>query len=294
MMEVASRCGCAPSPVERDEMADRIHLMGLALDPVTEDEAIGRVLAGLRTVRGGWVATLNVDRMRLLSSRPDLTAFVSSADLILADGMPLVWASKVQGTPLPARVSGSTLILSLTEAAALAGFSIFLLGGSPITADKAAKVITQKFPRVRIAGTLSPAWGFEENEAQLDCICDIVAASSPNIVYCCLGFGKEELVIRRLSEVLPTSWFLGLGGSLTMLSGEIPRAPLWMQRGGLEWLWRLLKEPRRLAGRYLVHDPAFALRLLRSARQQRRALRGTLARPPDSETKLRSERSRTL
>src|SRR6266851_411941 len=106
MIEVESRRGCSPSRVERDDMADRIDLMGLPIDRVTEAGVIGRVLAGVHAGAGGWVATPNVDHLRIMSSRPELMAIVSLADLILADGMPLVWASKLQGTPLPGRVSG--------------------------------------------------------------------------------------------------------------------------------------------------------------------------------------------
>jgi len=248
--------------------SDRIRLMGLPIDCVTENAAVDQILASIRAGYGGWVATPNVQHLRILSSSSELASLVSSADLIIADGMPLVWASKLQGTPLPCRVSGSALILSLTKAAARANASIFLLGGSPGTAERAAKVMVGQYQGLKIAGTLCPPLGFEENETKFAGICDEVRAAGPCIVYCCLGFPKQELVIQRLRKELPASWFLGLGGSLSMVAGDIRRAPSWMQRVGLEWLWRLLKEPKRLAARYLGKDLPFAIRLLWSARQQ--------------------------
>ena len=289
MIEVESRRGCSPSRVERDDMADRIDLMGLPIDRVTEAGVIGRVLAGVHAGAGGWVATPNVDHLRIMSSRPELMAIVSLADLILADGMPLVWASKLQGTPLPGRVSGSALVFSLTEAAARAGVSIFLLGGNPGVAQKAAEMMIRSHRKLRIAGTLCPPWGFEEREAELNRICDRIREANPSLVYCCLGFPKQEFLIQRLRQVLPTCWFLGLGGSLSMVSGEIPRAPGWMRRVGLEWLWRLLKEPKRLAPRYLIHDLPFAVRLLWFSRQKRLALRETTRTLPERTTGLRAE-----
>jgi len=260
--------------------SDRIRLMGLPIDCVTENAAVAQILASIRAGCGGWVATPNVQHLRILSSSSKLASLVSSADLIIADGMPLVWASKLQGTPLPCRVTGSALILSLTEAAARTNASIFLLGGSPGTAERAAKVMVGQYQGLKIAGTLCPPLGFEENETKFAGICDEVRAARPRIVYCCLGFPKQELVIQRLRKELPDSWFLGLGGSLSMVAGDVRRAPSWMQRMGLEWLWRLLKEPKRLAARYLAKDLPFAMRLLWSARQQGFTLKPNIRRRP--------------
>ena len=274
---------------ERGRAVDRICLMGLPIDRVTENAAVDQILTGIHAGYGGWVATPNVQHLRILSSSSELASLVSSADLIIADGMPLVWASKLQGTPLPCRVTGSALILSLTKAAARSNASIFLLGGSPGAAERAAKVMVGQYQGLKIAGTLCPPMGFEENETKFAGICDEVRAAKPRIVYCCLGFPKQELVIQRLRKELPSSWFLGLGGSLSMVAGDIRRAPSWMQRVGLEWLWRLLMEPRRLAARYLTKDLPFAIRLLWSSRQQGFTLQRNTERHP-TDLRLDSEK----
>jgi N-acetylglucosaminyldiphosphoundecaprenol N-acetyl-beta-D-mannosaminyltransferase len=262
-----------------DDTTGRVYLKGLPIDCVSEEGAVDRILTRLRAGYGGWVATPNVDHFRALSARPELMALVSSANLIVADGMPLVWASKLQGTPLPGRVCGSALLLSLTAAATLAGVSIFLLGGDPGSAEKAAAVMAQKYRGLKLAGMLCPPLGFEKDESQLASICNELRRARPGIVYCCFGFPKQELVIQRLRDSLPTSWFLGVGGSLSMVSGEISRAPTWMQQAGLEWVWRLLKEPRRLAARYLAHDLPFAIWLLWSSRPRRFARRRVRSSP---------------
>ena len=239
----------------------RISLMGIHIHSVTETEVVERIISDLGRGLGGWVVTPNLEHLRILSHQPNLLGIADDASLMIADGMPLVWASRLQGTPLPMRVAGSSLILSLTAAAAKAGCSVFFLGGSPGAAEAASTIFLRDHPGLKVAGTFCPPMGFEKDPAQLDCIKALVLSARPDIVYSCLGFPKQEWLIRELRDFLPTTWFLGLGGSLSMVSGELPRAPGWMQKMGLEWTYRLLLEPRRLFKRYIVHGLPFALRL---------------------------------
>jgi N-acetylglucosaminyldiphosphoundecaprenol N-acetyl-beta-D-mannosaminyltransferase len=203
--------------------------------------------------------------LRILNQSPDLLRIADEATLIIADGMPVVWASRLQGTPLPARVPGSDLIYSLTAEAARVGASVFLLGGSPGAAEGAAEILARQNPNLKIAGTLCPPVGFERDRAVVDNICETVAEASPDIVYSCFGFPKQEWMISQLRKRMPTTWFLGLGGSLSMVAGELPRAPKWMQRTGLEWIHRMALEPQRLFQRYIIQDAPFALRLFSHA-----------------------------
>ena len=244
--------------------------MGVPLDGLTEQAAVERIIGDWRQGLGGWVVTPNLDQLRILSEQPELKDTVAThASLLLADGMPLVWASRIQGTPLPQRVAGSELILSLTAAAAEAGASVFLLGGTEGAGEKAATRMILANPQLRIAGILSPRMGFEKDPEMIAAIKDQIAAAKPDLVYTCLGFPKQEWLIQQLKDHLPGSWFLGLGGSLSMISGEVRRAPVWMRNCGLEWVCRLVQEPRRLFKRYIIHDIPFALRLLASAIQHR-------------------------
>jgi N-acetylglucosaminyldiphosphoundecaprenol N-acetyl-beta-D-mannosaminyltransferase len=243
--------------------------MGLGIDAVTEEQVVAQVVAHLRRGRGGWIATPNVDHLRILSRRPELRAMIGEADLILADGMPLVWASQLQGTPLPQRVPGSGLVLSLSAALAKIRSSIYLLGGNPGEGDTAAEVLKRLLPELKIAGTMCPPNGFESDQLQMKTIRRTLESARPDVVYVCLGFPKQELVIRGLRRYLPATWFLGVGGSLGMISGNTRRAPAWMQGVGLEWVWRLALEPRRLFRRYIVDDLPFAISLLANALAKR-------------------------
>ena len=247
----------------------RISLMTIPIDLITEWEVVARILAEIRRGRGGWVVTPNLDHLRVLSRQPSLLRIASEANLLIADGMPLVWASRLQGTPLPARVPGSDLILSLTAAAAHAGLSVFLLGGSTGTAEAAVPILKRRFPGLRVAGVLCPPMGFDDDPAQMIEIFSTVVAARPDIVYSCFGFPKQEWVIQQLRQSLPATWFLGLGGSLSMITGELPRAPGWMRKTGLEWMHRMALEPRRLFKRYIVQDLPFAARLFSNSLKYR-------------------------
>lgn len=243
--------------------------MSIPIDRVTEREVVARVIAEIKRGRGGWVVTPNLDHLRLLTRQPSLLRIANDASIMVADGMPLVWASHIQGTPLPGRVPGSDLILSLTAAAARHGLSIFLLGGSPGAAEAAAFILLRENPGLRVAGTLCPPMGFDRDPAKMIEVITEVVSVRPDIVYSCFGFPRQEWVIQQLRECLPTAWFLGLGGSLSMVAGDLPRAPGWMRKSGLEWVHRMVLEPQRLFKRYVVHDFPFALRLFSNSLRYR-------------------------
>jgi N-acetylglucosaminyldiphosphoundecaprenol N-acetyl-beta-D-mannosaminyltransferase len=248
----------------------RVSLLGLEVDRVTEAGAIATILRGLEQGRGGAVATPNLDHLQQLARRPELAELFEQADLVVADGMPLVWASRLQGSPLPERVAGSDLVWSLTAEAALRDRSVFLLGGAPGACEAAEARLRAVYPGARFAGHLCPPLGFEHDEREVERIRATLAAAQPDIVYVALGFPKQERLIAYLRGEFPRAWFLGVGFSLSFVSGQSSRAPVWMSRLGLEWIHRLAKEPRRLARRYLVHDLPFALRLFWSALRGRR------------------------
>ncbi len=244
---------------------------GLAIDALTEAEVVEHVVGELRARRGGRMVTLNVDIFRAASIDPKFKELIAGASLMVADGMPLVWASKLRHTPVPERVTGSSLIFTLSEAAAEAGQSIYLLGGAPGVPEQAAAALRSRYPALRVVGADSPSLGFDDTPAGLDAVCKRMAAAEPDIVYVGLGFPKQERLIARVAPRMPSAWFIGCGAAISFAAGATHRAPQWMQQAGLEWLYRLITEPRRLARRYLVNDLPFALRLLTSAVSQRRS-----------------------
>ncbi|HEV7657202.1 MAG TPA: WecB/TagA/CpsF family glycosyltransferase [Mycobacteriales bacterium] len=256
-------------------------LAGVELHALDEAGTIAHVMSALEIGKGGWLVNPNVDVLRQIERDPQVRRLVGQATLVVADGAPLEWAARLAGTPLPPRVPGSTLIWSLSKAAARSGRSIFLLGGAPGVAERAVAALTEDVraagaPELRVAGTHCPPLGFENDPAELAAIRAALAAAQPDIVFCGLGFPKQEKLISWLVDEFSGTWFIGSGASLAFAAGEVARAPQWLRRIGAEWVFRLVSEPRRLARRYLVHDAPYALGLLaRSALAGRRARRSS-------------------
>lgn len=248
---------------------ETVELMGLRFDVLDEQATIGRVLDALDAGNGGWLCPVNLDVLRQCHERVDLRQLVGDASLVVADGMPLVWASRIAGSPLPERVAGSSLILTLTAGCAARGRSVFLLGGNPGAADAAARVLRDRLPDLRMAGSLCPPFGFERDPQERHRIDAALRESAPDLVYVGLGFPKQDRLIHALRDVLPQAWFVSCGISFSFVSGEVHRAPQLLQILGLEWVHRLAQEPRRLARRYLLDGPPFLLRLLTAALVQR-------------------------
>lgn len=247
----------------------RLQLHGVTFDAITEQACIGRVISTLAAERGGWIITSNLDHLYRAQYDAEFRAMLDEADLVVADGMPLIWASRLQGEPLPERVAGSTMVSSLAQAAAAHGRSIFLLGGEPGVAEEAAAKLTTRYPALRIAGQFCPPMGFETDEKQMRQLRDALQAAQPDIVYVALGSPKQERLIRQLRAEFPDTWWIGVGISLSFLAGRVRRAPRWVQKLGLEWVHRLAQEPRRLARRYLVDGLPFACRLFAVAALRR-------------------------
>jgi N-acetylglucosaminyldiphosphoundecaprenol N-acetyl-beta-D-mannosaminyltransferase len=257
----------------------RISLMGMEIDHVTEGQVVAAIGQSLSEGRGGWVITPNLEHLRRFRKESSLQEYFGQADLVLADGMPLVWASRIKGTPLPARVAGSDLIWSLSMEAARRGRSVFVLGGTQQAGWEAAKKLQDRCPGLRIAGMIYPPYGFEKDPSAMDQIVETLETARPDIVYVGLGFPKQERVIATLRERFPQTWFLGIGISIGFVGGQVARAPVWMQRAGLEWLHRLAQEPGRLGRRYLLQGLPFAARLLMHGAVSRIG-RGRTGEPP--------------
>ncbi|MEM1013782.1 MAG: WecB/TagA/CpsF family glycosyltransferase, partial [Planctomycetota bacterium] len=244
------------------EDLERTRLAGISIHRVTEEQVVRVILSELAVGRGGTVVTPNLDHLFRANKGVSFKALVADFDLVVADGMPLVWASRIQGTPLPERVAGSNLINSLSAGAAEQRRSLFLLGGDPGTAEGSAKVLKERHPEIRIAGTHCPERGYEQNPVRFAQIVDALRDAQPDIVFVALGSPKQERLIRQLQPTLPRAWWLGIGISFSFITGEVSRAPAWMRNNGLEWIHRLYQEPGRLGKRYLFDGPPYAAKLL--------------------------------
>ncbi|WP_189686885.1 WecB/TagA/CpsF family glycosyltransferase [Pseudorhodoferax aquiterrae] len=222
--------------------------------------------------QGGWVVTPNIDILRRLHHDPGFKQMVGEATVFTADGKPIVWASRLQGTPLPCRLAGSDLFIAVFRRAAAAGLRLALVGGNPGTAEQAAARLAGA--GAAITRSHCPPFGFENQPEEMARIRSLVTDFAPHIVFVGLGSPKQEWLIQQLRSLHPQAWFLGVGISFSFVAGEVPRAPKWMQAGGLEWLHRLVQEPQRLARRYLIDGLPFALGLMA------RSLRTRLQRRP--------------
>lgn len=252
----------APDGASRRGADPVVTVAGLDFDPLSEDQLVARIVRDLKDGRGGWVIPANIDVCRQTSRDSAARELVSGASLVVADGMPLVWAARLGGNPLPERVTGASLIFTLTAAAARNGKSIYLLGGKPGVPEQAAAELTRRYPGLLVAGTDAPPVGFDREPGEFAAVRARLEEARPDIVYVGLGFPKQERVIAALAPGLPAAWFIGCGAAIPFAAGVLPRAPERMQQLGLEWLYRLISEPRRLFRRYLLADLPFAARLL--------------------------------
>jgi N-acetylglucosaminyldiphosphoundecaprenol N-acetyl-beta-D-mannosaminyltransferase len=244
-------------------------IMGLPFHKLDHTSLIRLFLEAVRERNGGWIVTPNLDILRQFTRSSDSRELIMDASYRVADGQPIVWASRLGGNPVPERVPGSDLVLSLPEAAARAGVSVFLLGGNPGVAAGAAARLEADWPGLEPVGYYCPPFGFQDDPAELERIKEAVHDANPGLVLIGLGFPKQERLIRLLRPEMPETWFVGVGISLSFLAGEQPRAPAVLQRLGVEWMHRLVQEPRRLFKRYVMDDLPFGLRLLAWALKKR-------------------------
>jgi N-acetylglucosaminyldiphosphoundecaprenol N-acetyl-beta-D-mannosaminyltransferase len=223
------------------------------------------MFSGLERRRGGWLVTANLDFLRRYVVDPKMRELYDEADVRVADGMPLVWASRLQGDPLPERVPGSSLVWLLVARAATEGRSVYFLGGASDANERAARVLTDKHPTLKICGSSSPQLSSPPSPEEIHAVKTAMVAAQPDIALIALGSPKQEQLIQALRRDLPSTWFVGIGISLSFVAGDIKRAPRWMRTIGMEWSHRMIQEPRRLIKRYLVHDLPFAFQLFARA-----------------------------
>lgn len=237
---------------------------------LTFDGAIDAIVELCARGQGGYVVTPNVDHVVLAEEDPALVQAYAHAALSLVDGKPLVWLSQAMGTPLPAKISGSDLARPLLARAAAEGLAVFFLGAKEGVGRRAADVLLEELPALQVVGVLAPPMGFETDEGKTADVVRQIREAKPALVLVALGAPKQELWMAKHQDVLAPAVLLGIGGTLDFIAGEVKRAPRWVSDAGLEWLYRLGQEPRRMAGRYLVRDRAFAGIALRAILSRRR------------------------
>lgn len=237
----------------------RVRLGRLEVDAVTRAEALDRIAALIDAEQGGTVFTPNVDHVVLAESDARLRQAYAAAKLSLVDGTPVLWACRALGQAVPEKISGSDLVVPLAELCARRGFRLFLLGSTPAVLAESARRLTSQFPALAIVGTESPRVDMNAKADERRADWERVRAARPHLVLVALGSPKGELWAHEACAHLRPAAIVCVGAGLDFLAGHARRAPKWMSRAGIEWLYRLAHEPRRLSRRYVVRDPRFAL-----------------------------------
>lgn len=240
---------------------DTVDIYGMQFARITNQGLYDHLFHSLDAGRGGWLVTANLDFLRRHVHAAEGAHLYSQADIRVADGMPIVWASRWLGKPVPERVAGSAMMMPVCERAAKEGRSVYFMGGDPEANEAAMALLRERFPTLKIVGNTSPWISLPPTEEELAPLREELQAAKPDFVFVAFGSPKQEYVIEALKSVLPCAWWVGVGISLSFVAGHIKRAPGILQKLGLEWVHRLAQEPRRLAKRYLVHGLPFAARL---------------------------------
>lgn len=253
----------AASPDASSLRSDRVDVAGVAFDGLRQADVVALVEQGWSSGQGGLILTPNVDIWRLADRDAEIADLVAGAEVVVADGQPLVWASRLSGRPLPERVTGSGLVEALCASAARQGERVFIVGGGgEDTAERAATALRARYAGLEVAGHVVPPFGFERDATAYAALRAQIIEADPRLVLVGLGFPKQERLAGELRTALPAAWFLGCGGGVAMAAGIQSRSPAWAQRLGVEWVFRMVQEPRRLGRRYLVDDVPAAIRLL--------------------------------
>lgn len=234
-----------------------MYVSGVRFDNVTMKDAINRVIMFAQQKKPKHVCTGNLDHLRVANENPAFYDAYWSADLVVADGSPVVWLSAFQKQPLKERVTGVDLFRGVCEAAARSGLRVFLLGGLPGSAEESARRLAQEFPGIKVVGTDCPDPASFYFDSEQKRIVQKVRDAAPHVLFVALGAPKQELWIAETKHLLKVPVSIGVGGAFEMYAGVVKRAPLWMQRVGAEWLFRLSQEPLRLFDRYLLKDFPF-------------------------------------
>lgn len=253
----------------------RVRIGELYLDRVDLADVMQQVISAIEGRALLHVVTANLQFLGIAARDQSFARAVNSAGLVVPDGVPLLWLSRLSGAPLPERITGHDLLHHCAATAAARGYSLFFLGGSEEVVQEASRRLVASFPGLRIAGShhgrfrhdgrgLSPADEYGALEA--------IRACQPDILFVALGCPKQEMWIHLHQKDIHVPVCIGVGGVLDVLSGNLKRAPAWMQRSGLEWLYRLKQEPGRLWKRYLAQDTLTAFRLARSLISQRTSM----------------------
>jgi N-acetylglucosaminyldiphosphoundecaprenol N-acetyl-beta-D-mannosaminyltransferase len=248
-------------------MSERITLMGCSIDNLSMEETLQTIEGFIHTGKPHQHVVVNVDKLVKASRDPQLRQIINDCALVNVDGMPVVWASRLLGKPLKERVAGVDLFEALMRRAGDKGWRVFLLGAKEEVVSKVAATYQHKYPRLVLAGYRNGYWKGEAEEAQ---VVQQIRDARPDLLFVAISSPKKEQFLGRYQAEMKIPFAMGVGGTFDVAIGHVKRAPVWMQKSGLEWFYRFLQEPRRMFRRYFVEDMAFVWLFIKEAASGRR------------------------
>ena len=234
-------------------MSDRIEMMGCQIDNLSMEETLQKIDGFIRSGRPQQHVVVNVDKLVKASRDAELRRIINECALVNVDGMPVVWASRLLGKGLKERVAGIDLFEALMQRSAEQGWRVFLLGAMEEVVTEVASLYERKYPGLTVAGYRNGYWKPEEEAA----VVEQVKAAEADLLFVAISSPKKEQFLGRYQEEMKIPFAMGVGGTFDVAVGKVKRAPLWMQKSGLEWFFRFLQEPRRMFKRYFIDDVAF-------------------------------------
>jgi N-acetylglucosaminyldiphosphoundecaprenol N-acetyl-beta-D-mannosaminyltransferase len=235
----------------------KVNILGLEIDNLSMQETIDKIGLLIEKNRSAIIFTPNVQRLIYGIKDKQTEEIYRKADMLIPDGMPLIWASKLLGVPLKEKVSGSDLLPLFCQSASILGHKMYFLGADPGVAEEAKNILTDKYPGLQIVGTYSPPFGFEKKDAEIRKIKGMIKEKNPHVLFVGLGFPKEERFLWKYRDDFQVPVSIGIGATFDFITGKQKRAPKWMQNCGMEWFYRLCHDPRRLWKRYLFGNSLF-------------------------------------
>lgn len=237
-------------------MIKRVNVLGVGISVLNLPSAVSWVAEALAKRQRHYVCVTGVHGVMEAQADSHFRSILNGAALCTPDGMPMVWAGRLRGHAEMGRVYGPDLMLAVCEWGEKTGLRHFFLGGATGVALELAENLKKKFPKMVVVGTYTPPFRplVEEEQATLQ---DLVSSARPDIIWVGLSTPKQERFMAEYLHRLETTLMVGVGAAFDFHSGRVRQAPRWMQRSGLEWFFRLIQEPRRLASRYLRNNPRF-------------------------------------
>lgn len=247
----------------------RVEVLGCEIDRLDRADTVARIVEVIESGGLAQQVSINAAKLVALHDDPKLRAVIEGCELVSPDGQSVVWASRLLGRPLPERVNGTELMFALMDVAQQRGYGVYILGARAEVLERAVARLRELYPKLRIVGYRNGYFSDEESGA----VAEEIRAAGPEILFVAISSPRKEYWLAEHGRTIGVPYVMGVGGSIDVVAGKTRWAPPWVRRAGLEWLFRLAQEPRRLGGRYLTTNARFIKLLGKEVVRQRRAAR---------------------